>query len=146
MTNKTISIPEYINDKLSQEENASGLITQLLIEYFKTNVKSISEIEARQEQIEKERKEFVEKYSEDYATLEKRKQVIKQEVETEEQTKERMEKKREAKINNILNLFKDETGKEMSKEELTEYLERFENEKGFNIFKYIDELRENVKN
>ena len=144
MTNvqKMISIPYELNEKLKNEENASGLITQLLEKYYKTNVKSVPEIESRQRQIEEERRKFQEKYSEDYAILENKKQVIKKEVESEEEIKERQRKKRTEMINNILNSFKEEVGREMSKEELSGYLERFEHEKGFNFFVYLDELKE----
>lgn len=142
MINKNISLPNDLHEKLSKEENASGLIVSLLTQYYKLNVKSISEIEERQKAIEEERRKFQEKYSEDYATLENRKQIIKKEVETEEQTKERLKKAREEKINNILSFFKEETGREMEKEELSDYLYRLENESGFNFFKFIDEIRE----
>ena len=42
---KMISIPYELNEKLKKEENASGLITELLEKHYKTNVKSVSEIE-----------------------------------------------------------------------------------------------------
>lgn len=146
MINKTISIPNELHEKLSKEENASGLIASLLYQHYKLSVKSIVEIEERQKSIEEERRKFQEKYSEDYAVLENRKQVIKKEVETEEETREKKRKLREEKINNICAWFKEETGREMEKEELSSYLYRLENEQGFNFFKFIDEVKEKGQN
>jgi hypothetical protein len=146
MINKTISLPNELHEQLLKEENASGLIASLLYQHYKLSVKSISEIEERQKAIEEERKKFQEKYSEDYAILENRKQLIKKEVETEEQTRERQRKLREEKVNNILSFFKEELGREMEKEELSAYLYRLDNEKGFNFFKFIDEIREKKQN
>jgi hypothetical protein len=143
---KMISLSFELNEKLKQEENASGLIVSLLEQYYKTNVKSISEIESRQKAIEEERKKFQEKYSEDYATLENRKQLIKKEVESEEESKEKIRRLREEKIKNILDFFSIEMGREMTKEELSDYLYRLDNEKGFNFFTFIDEIREKKKN
>jgi len=137
-----IYLSDELNEKLSKEENASFLISKLLNEYYLLNASKIEEIEERQKRIEEERKKFQEKYSTDYAILENRKQIIKKEIETEEQIKERKKKLHEEKINHILDNFKDEIKREMTKEELSEYLYRLENEKGFNFFIYIDEIRE----
>ena len=40
MVNKTISIPQEINNQLKQESNASALITKLLMDHYKYNIKS----------------------------------------------------------------------------------------------------------
>lgn len=141
MPNKNISLPQALILKLESEENASGLIASLLFQHYKTSVKSIVEIEERQKEIEEERQKSQEKYSEDYAILENRKQIIKKEVETEEQTRDKQKKIREEKVNNILDFFKEETGREMSKEELSDYLYRLDNEKGFNFWRFMDEVR-----
>lgn len=139
---RTIYLTNELNEKLRKEENVSLLISQLLEQYYKMNVSKISEIEERQKTIEEERKKFNEKYSDDYATLENRKSLIKKECETEEESKERQRKKREDKINNILSSFKDVMKREMSKEELSDYLYRLENESGFTFYKFIDDKRE----
>ena len=145
MVNRVISLSEELNEELKKEENASGLIAELLTKYYKTNVKNIPDIEERQKQIEEERRKFQEKYSEDYAILEKRKQLIKQEVETLEQLRERQKKRREEQVKSIIDWFKVLVGREMSNEELSEYLLRYENEAGFNMYKFVDEITENAE-
>lgn len=140
-TTRMIYLSNELNEKLSKEENASSLISRLLNDYFRLNVSNLDEIEARQKQIEEERKKFNEKYSDDYAVLENRKKVIQKQTETEEEAKERLKKKRQEQINNILDYFKEETGREMTKEELSDYLFRFDNESGFSFFKFIAEIK-----
>jgi hypothetical protein len=139
MINRTICLPEELNEKLKKEENASALISQLIEKYYKLNVNKIDEIEERQKQIEEERKKFQEKYSEDYAVLENRKQIIKKEAETEEQVREKAKRMREEKINNILDYFQELTKREMTKEELSDYLFRLENEPKFNMWRFVEE-------
>lgn len=140
---RMIYISDELNEQLKKEENASALISQLLEQYYKTNVKSVSEIESRQKQIEEERKKFQEKYSEDYAILENRKKIIEKEKETLEELRERQKKRREEQIKNILEWFNNLTGREMSNEELSEYLIRYDTETGFNMYKFVDEIKEN---
>jgi len=142
MTNRTISLSEELDEQLKKEENASGLIAQLLTQYYKLNVNKIEDIETRQKSIEEERKKFQEKYSEDYAILENRKQIIKKEVETLEQLKERQRTRREEQVKSILDWFKSSVGREMTNEELSNYLFRYDNETGFNMYKFVDELKE----
>ena len=140
-----IYISDELNEQLKKEENASGLISQLLTQYYKLNVNKIEDIESRQKSIEEERKKFQEKYSEDYAILENRKQIIKKEVETLEQLKERQKQRREEQIKGILDWFKSLVGREMTNEELSNYLFRYDNEPGFNIYKFVDEVKENAE-
>jgi len=142
---RMIYISDELNEQLKKEENASGLISQLLTQYYKLNVNKIEDIESRQKSIEEERKKFQEKYSEDYAILENRKQIIKKEVETLEQLKERQKQRREEQIKGILDWFKSLVGREMTNEELSNYLFRYDNEPGFNIYKFVDEVKENAE-
>lgn len=139
---KMISLSYELNEQLKKEENASGLISELLTQYYRLNVNKIEDIEARQKEIESERQKFTEKYSDDFATLEKRKQLIKKEVETLEQLKERQKKRREEQVKSILDWFKSLMDREMSNEELSEYLLRYDTEPGFNMYKFVDEKKE----
>lgn len=142
---RMIYISDELNEKLSKEENASLLISKLLNDYYRLNVSKLDEIEERQKEIDEKRRKFNEQFSEEYATLETRKQVIKKERESEEEIKARQKRKREEQINNILGFFKDLMGRDITKEELSDYLFRFENETGFNMYKFVDEIHEREK-
>lgn len=140
-----IYVSDNLYEKLSKEGNASELISSLLETHYKFNLKKVDDIESTQRKIEEERKAFIEKYSEDYALLEKQKVIIKQKEDTIQEQEAKIKNKRQELINNINLSFLGETGRNMTEQEVKEYLWRWDNETGFNFFKYMEEVKEKQK-
>jgi hypothetical protein len=57
MANRYISLPDELNDKLKLEENASGLITKLLIDHYSLVTSPIEKLEEVKREIEKRSQE-----------------------------------------------------------------------------------------
>lgn len=139
MVNKTISIPDYIFEKLKDVDNASGLITELLENFFKTNLDSLKEIEESLNSIENKRSQIIKNLENENITLLTKKEEIQKQTEFLEKKKEISDKKEFEMIENIKNVFKDFMEREITKEELEDYRFRLKDEKGFNMFRFIEE-------
>jgi len=70
MVNKTISIEWELNERLKKEDNASGLISELLYKHYRINEKSEEEIieEVKEKQKQEERKKKIQKLRKECVT------------------------------------------------------------------------------
>ena len=139
MINKTISIPEEVNNKLKTEENASALITKLLIQHYKYNIDSIDELKERLDVLNKNKQELLSNLDMEQEQIIAKKEILEKQIELTIKEKEDKEKKTLAKEESIMKTFKDFAGRDITREELNEYQERLIFEKGFNLFRYLDE-------
>jgi len=140
MASRYIYLSDELNNLLKEEDNASGLIQSLLMSHFKTTGGSKTEVIQKLEQIEIQKAMTLK-----LAEQEKEKLLaIKHGLELKETEIEMAEKKGASKIlkfrENAMKNFKDLAAREMTDAEFLEFEGRFElNEKGFNIFKFVEE-------
>jgi len=142
MINKSISIPYELDNLLKGEENASGLICNLLREHYK--YKGQNQLTAQQrldlfrEQIEKNLNPLLTQEEQLIKEVERENKKF-QEKEFEEQ---KIIYKEQDKKNRIFTTFNEEVGREMIEEEYQELLRRYKTEPKFNLFKFIEEYKE----
>jgi hypothetical protein len=143
MVNKTISIPFEINEQLKNLENASGLITDLLITHFKLDADSIEDIEEKQKEIKSKEQKFLEQLEDDFKLLENKKTIIKKQTEFIEKKQKLTDEKKKEMIKSIKKNFKDLTNTEMTDEQLKKYLDNLKKKDNYNIFMFVEECQTN---
>lgn len=140
---KTIYLPDELCLKLKEEQNASGLIANLLFDYYKTKIpKTIEELE--REIREKENNLITIKTikQKEIETIEGKKKELEQQEKTEKEIKEEQEQKLNQKRENIIKEFKSELQREPTEKEINNYLLRIEQGEKINIYTYIEEIKE----
>jgi len=144
MVNKTISLTEEMFNKVRGEENASALIDRLLRNHFKFDKLNLEEINNKINSS----KELIVKNTETIESEIEKLERLKGKIESEE--KERLDleeryKTKEGKFrDNFLRNYKEITNKEATEEQFIKFKSEWDKgEKGFNIFKFIEE--EDVK-
>ena len=137
MANRQITIPDEINLKLRLEDNASFLITKLLIEHYKNTEISKSDLNKVKEQMIKEKEAKDASFNKELEKLDYELIKTKREKEATKQQQDVIKQKEEEKIKNIQSIAIDELGRALTKKELSEYLNNEYN----NIFAYIDEIK-----
>lgn len=138
MGNKMISIPDDILIKLRKEDNASGLITKLLMEYYKYNTVSIKEITERLQNLKTTKKEVKKEIEMEIKKVESlRSKVIIKEKERDSIIEENKEKDAENKAKfdqNVLEI----TGKQPKKGLFELFLNEIKYTRKFNLYRFLD--------
>ena len=135
MINKTISIPYEISLKLKEEENASALITKLLINYFKFNSNNLRDIEEQIDQIKSKDKEEVNENLDRLKQMKKK--IIVENKEKEKIVKTTKEKEEKFK-KTFHKIWKKETGKEPTDKQYNKFIDEFNQPNSkTNIFSFI---------
>lgn len=140
MKNKMISIPEELFDLLKLENNASKLISSLLFDYYKANKENEQDLDKELEILKQKRINALKVIEEEEKKIHFRKEIIEKQREVEVKAQEVNQAKEDEKLKNIKLTFLEETGREMSEEEIAEFLDRIDKERGFNLFYYIQEI------
>ena len=125
--------------KLQEIQNKSGLIQDLLRDYFKINTKNIEDINNQILSIEDQRKKILDKLELDKNSLITHKEQIQKQTEKIETLNSQTKEKENKVINSIKQNFNDYMKREMLDDELNDYLFRLDNEKGFNFFRFIQD-------
>jgi TPP-dependent 2-oxoacid decarboxylase len=140
VTNRTISLTNEINEKLKKEENASLLITRLLTEHYKNSAPdTIEAVEEKLKSVEDKRKEYLDSIEKEETSLINKKELIKQKTEFIEKSKEEIVIKEIERLENIKKSFFEFLGRDITNEEMDDYLRRIDTEPGFNMYVFIDE-------
>lgn len=140
MAQRYIYLPDELNLKLKEEENASALIVRLLNKYYEIeNKESPGEIEKKIETLKRKQEEFIKSISADVGQLTTKKVLVEKQIETVEETQAKNEKKENDKKDYVRKTFIEFMKREITEEELNEYFNRLLNEGGFNMFKFLEE-------
>lgn len=131
MVNVTISIPHEIKVRLEKEKNQSGLISNLLKEYFGN--------EDDPEILRLKRTELIDNLNLRIKQIDYQIEIKERERDSVLLTKELQNKRHNDLMDNIKKNFKGEMKRDMTDEELEEFMNRWENDSEFNLFKFIDE-------
>lgn len=131
MVNVTISIPHEIKVRLEKEKNQSGLISNLLKEYFGN--------EDDPEILRLKRTELIDNLNSRIKQIDYQIEIKERERDSVLLTKDLQNKRHNDLMDNIKKNFKGEMKRDMTDEELEEFMNRWENDSEFNLFKFIDE-------
>jgi len=140
---RMIYLSEEIDQKLRLETNASALISILLEEYYKVGKFKGTTLE----DINKKLNEIKEVTEEEKKLINLKKQLEEEERLQEEKINKEICRKTsldEQRRKNILTIFNEEMGREMTDLEYLNYTSKLATEeKGFNIWTFVDKLKGN---
>jgi hypothetical protein len=117
----TINLPDEVKDKLKKENNQSGLITQLLLNHYKYNNSSMSEIDHKIKEITDRQREQVDLMNKDIdklLSIKQYQQNIQQQAKMQE---DKIKEKESSKRLSRNKYFRDETGRDMTDDEYIEF-------------------------
>lgn len=138
MINRTITLPEEINEKLKYEENASGLITELLTKYYNVKIEEKKTLQDREKEIEEARIQFLLKYEEDKKKLKEKLELERARELTEQQKIERKQNQKIEMIKSIQGFVKYLINRELTDAELQDYLIGLENGLYVNVASFLE--------
>lgn len=144
MVNKTISIPYDLDKLLKEEDNASALISQLLQEHYKFNIGTKEEIDARLRNLSDNQSKQIEIYKQEIQKIEEVKKNIEKKEEELNSQEDRIKAKELSKRTSRNNIFKSETGRDMTDIEYNEFNDLFDNGE-MTIIEYAETKKEKVK-
>lgn len=138
-TIRTIYLPDEINERLKLEENASGLIVELLTKHFNIKAEQKKNLEDREKEIEEARENYMLKYEREKEELLEKLRYKRANELTEEQKIERKKNQTLEKIQSIQEFVKYLIGREFTDLELHEYLIGTESGTYKNIASFLEE-------
>lgn len=138
-TVRTIYLPDEINEKLKYEENASGLIVELLTKYYNVKIEEKKTLQDREKEIEEARIQFLLKYEEDKKKLKEKLEQERIKELTDEQKIERKKNQKIEMIKSIQGFVKYLINRELTDAELQDYLIGLENGLYVNIASFLEE-------
>jgi hypothetical protein len=136
---RNIYLPDEINDSLKLEENASGLIVELLKKHYNIKEEKEKSIEEREKEIEQARTDFLLRYEADKEKFKEQYKYKRANELTEEEKKQRASNLKLERTRDIQNFVKYLINREFTDMELHEYLIGLEKGLYMNIASYLEE-------
>ena len=137
---KTIYLPDELCIKLKQEENISGLISRLLNDYYKVNqVHTKEELMHITEEIEYKQKHSVQELEKEKEVIVNQIQVIETDAEIAEKARIKATTKKQEFWNTCKSNLNELSNNIITDEIIDEYVERFNNDPGLNMYEFIAE-------
>lgn len=126
MINKTISLSLETYNQLKEETNASALIEKLCRDYFTNKNKDNLTEEEKLFKLEQDKQGKIEIIQREVEKIEEQKKKVEEHKRTEEEEAAKVKVKSEVKSAAIQKFFLENLGRELSAEELADYIIGFE--------------------
>ncbi len=140
MINKTISIPYEIHLKLKEEDNASGLITSLLVDYYRFNRVDLDTIRGEIDQIKHKKRQYSKEIKSDLKKLEEVESSLEEKGEEEVEVEKATEDKKLSIKKRFGEVWLEEKGEEPEEDIFEEFWGEFNNPlMKTNIYSFIED-------
>ena len=135
MAQRYIYLSDELNAKLKLEENASGLICQLLNDYYKLGISRVR----NPQELEDLKKQKVEIVNKEIEIIDKEMSIIHEAKQLEEQEAAKIAKKKQEFWNTCKSNLNEISYNIITDEIIDEYVERFNNDPELNMYDFITE-------